>query len=375
LERVRPDAALSFLAYHDTEDIAAALGDGASLPANLELLWAPRFRSWGRSIGDPESALNAASLATFAKNASAWRRAGGGRVAVFEYYEDAVLFKTAVPPLTSVMEDDLAAYRVAGAQAVGILCTGGRLPLASRPNIALFPRLAAGNESDALLSDWSIATYGTAGKAMQSYWRELEAAWTIDLDLEEGDSAIHMPSSAASFASDPPADWGDPWKASLERLAAKRGRCEALFEHLRAAEAILASASSDDSAARREASEYAISDAILELDCARLAVYHELAGGDARAAADIANLALSAAGAARKAYARLPDARERREMGLVIGVCYELKLRGVRRANARSGLRRLLDLWFTTARFGLSAMALRGAYAPKNRLAPVPRRH
>ena len=375
LERARPDAALSFLAYYDTENIAAALGDGACLPANLELLWAPRLRSWGRSIGDPESALNAASLAAFAKNVSAWRRAGGGRVAVFEYYEDAVLFKTAVPPLAAVMEGDLAAYRAAGAEAVGLLCTGGRLPLAPRPNIALFPRLAAQNGGESLLSDWSAAAYGIGGKAMQSYWRELEAAWAIDLDLEEGDSAIHMPASAASYASDPPADWGDPWKASLERLAAKRGRCEELFEHLRAAEAILASASSEDSAVRREASEYAISDAVLELDCARLAVYHELAGGDARAAADIANLALSAAGAARKAYARLPDARERREMCLIIGLCYELKLRSVRRANARSGIRRLLDLWFTTAHSALPAMALRGAYAPKKGLAPAPRRH
>jgi hypothetical protein len=364
LERVRPDAALSFLAYHDTEDIAAALGDGVSLPANLELLWAPRLRSWGRSIGDPEASLNAASLAAFEKNASAWRLAGGGRVAVFEYYEDAVLFKTAVPPLASVMEGDLAAYRSAGAQAVGLLCTGGRLPLAPRPNIALFPRLAAQDGSDAILSAWSTAAYGVAGKAMRGYWRELEAAWAINLDLEAGDSAIYMPSSAASYASDPPADWGDPWKASLERLAEKRGRCEELFEHLRVAEAILASASSEDSAARRETSEYAISDAVLELDCARLAVYHELAGGDARAAADIANLALSAAGAARKAYARLPDARERREMGFVIGVYYELRLRGIRRANARSGFRRLLDLWFTTARAALSALRVRGAYRP-----------
>lgn len=381
LARVRPDAALSFLAYHDTEAVAAALGDGASLPSNLELLWAPRLRSWGRSIGDPASDLNAASLAAFARNAAAWRRAGGGRVAVFEYYEDAVLFKTAVPPLPSVMEGDLAAYREDGAEAVGLLCTGGRLSLAPRPNVALFPRLAAQvgaaepEPAESLLAAWSAAAYGMAGAAMLGYWREIEAAWAIDLDLEAGDSAIYLPPSPESYASDPPADWGDPWRAGVERLAAKRGRCEELFEHLRAAESILASVSADDPAARREASEYAISDAVLELDCARIAVYHELAGGDARAAADIANLALSAAGAARKAYTQLPDARERREMGLLVGLYYELKLRAVRRANARSGLRRLLDLWFTTARSGLHAMALRDAYAPKKALAHARRRH
>jgi hypothetical protein len=370
LSATRPDTTVSFLAYHDTEDVAREIEGG--LPPNLELLWAPRRRSWGRALCDGDSRLNAASIARFEKNARAWRAAGGGRVSVFEYYEDALLFKAAVPPLGAVIEGDLAAYRAAGAEAVGILCTGGRLPLAPRPNVAMLPSLAAlplaalgrGRASE-ILANWAAAAYGKAKGPMLEYWRELEAAWAIDLDIEDGETALYTPSSPRLYASEAIADWGDPWKTSLERLAARRDRCEELFDHLRRAEARLAEATAMDQTARREEMEYAISDAVLELDCARLSVYHELAGGDARAAADLANLALSASGAARKAFSRLPDARARREMRLLIGVFYDLRLRTIRRANARSGVRHLFDLWYTSLKLYISTLRVRRAYEPR----------
>jgi hypothetical protein len=301
-----------------------------------------------------------------------------------------------VPPLTAVIEGDLAAYRDGGgegrADVVGILCTGGRLPLAPRPNAALLPRLAAspgGTSREEAFDDWSKAAYGAAAAPMRDYWSELESAWAIDLDLEEGETGIRMPESFSRYAIDPPADWGDPWKASADRLARKRDRCEELFDHLRLAEAKLseataaaaklseATASAQGREARAilgEASEYAISGAILELDCARLSAYHELAGGDARAAADIANLALSASSAVRKALSAVPDRRARRETRLLISVYYDLRLRAIRRANARSGLRRLLDLWFTSARTALAAFPVLRAYKPKAIASAPPRR-
>jgi hypothetical protein len=383
LALARPDAAISFLAYHDTEDIAAVLGDTGSLPNNLELLWAPRRRSWGRAIGDTTSTLNTGSLAAFHRAARAWHKAGGGRVSVFEYYEDAVLFKGAVPPLISVLESDLEAYRGSdseeAADAICILCAGGRLPLAPRPNAALLPRIATalGDKAGipALLPEWAGAAYGPAADAMLAYWSELEAAWAIDLDMEEGETEVYTPDSLERYVIDPPADWGDPWKADLRRLAEKRGRCEKLFDHLRRAEAKLAEAeaairnspagtSLQMEATRAEAAEYAISDAVLELDCARVSAYHELAAGDARAAADIANLALSASGAVRKALRGVPDRRARRETGLLIEVFYDLRLRAMRRVNARSAIRRLFDLWYTMAHVGLGALRVSRAYEP-----------
>ena len=158
--------------------------------------------------------------------------------------------------------------------------------------------------------------------------------------------------------------------AGLDRLALKRDRCEELFDHLRRAESKLTEAaglaadstSNDARAVLGESSEYAISGAVLELNCARIAAYHELSAGEPRAAADVANLALSASSAVRIALSRLGDRRARREIGFLLALFYDLRLRAIRRANARSSLRRLVDLWFTNARTILAAQAVRGAY-------------
>jgi hypothetical protein len=376
LERVRPDAALSLLASEEDEELPNAALGARPLPRNLELLWAPRRRSWGHPLGDSGSSVNATSIALFRRTAEAWRSAGGGRVVALERYEDAFLFKGAAPPLSVAIEGDLAAYRGSGiddgADAIGILCGGGRLPVGPRPNAALLPILAAwpSRKAEAALDEWARAAYGEASVPMLDYWRELEAAWAVDLDLNEGEAEVHAPESLSPAAS-PPADWGDPWKAGAGRLAEKRARCEELFDHLRRAESSLAEgrAAADVGKATGdsvldEADEYAISGSILELNCARLSAYHELAEGDARAAADIANLALSAEAAVRKAFARLPDPRARREMRLTIDLFYDQRLREMRRANARSALRRLLDLWHTKARIASEIRITSCAYEP-----------
>jgi hypothetical protein len=400
LARARPGARLSLPVDRDAGSVAEALGPAGSpgrgagpLPPGLELLWAPRQRSWGSALCDSASPLNAASLAAFREAAAAWRAAGGGGICVLERWEDAFLFKGAAPPLASVLEGDLAAYgggAPAGrADSLGILCAGGRLPLAPRPNAALLPRLAStGIDSKAALADWAAAAYGADAEPMLEYWGELEAAWAIDLDVREGDCALRMPELLSRAAYDPPADWGDPWTAGAERLAAKRARCEELFDRLRGAEAALSRAMLSEAegsagearAIRGEADEYAISGSVLELDCARLSAYHELASGDPRAAADIANLALSAAAAVVAALSSLPDRRARRETALLIELFYGLRLRAIRRANARSGLRRIVDLRAAAARASLAASRVAGAYAPApprapaRALAPPPRR-
>jgi hypothetical protein len=261
------------------------------------------------------------------------------------------------------------------------LCAGGRLPLGPRPNAYLLPRLAKDGapRAQALLAEWALAAYGPSAAPMLEYWRELESAWALDLDLEEGETEVHIPDRLARCAMDPPSDWGDPWKAGSERLAQKRDRCEDLFDHLRRAEACLAEASlamgqaAEARALRGEALEYSISGSVLELDCARLSAYHELAAGDPRAAADIANLALSASSAVRKALSALSDRRARREVRFLIRFFYDLRLRAIRRANARSGLRRLADLWYTTAQTALAALSLMRAYDGKG-IATAPSR-
>jgi len=391
LRNRRPGARLFLHAQESDSDLAEAVLGSAGL-GGLGLQWSPRRRSWGRPIGAPGSALNAASLSRFRSAADAWRRRGGGEILVLERYEDAFLFKGAVPPLPALMKADLASYRgedeggqtstpssqetptegVPGADAIGLLC-GGSPRLGLRPNPAILAALAAdpGADGGDTLAGWARAAYGGIADVMLAYWRDIEAAWSIDLDLEEGESEERSPKTLSLAVAAPPSDWGDPCLAGAERLAARRDRCEELFDHLRGAEARLAEArasAGDDGGrdlASAEAEEYAISGSVLELDCARLSAYCERAAGDPRAAADIANLALSAAAALGKALSRLPDPRDSREARLVAYLFYELPLREIRRFNARSALRRLIDLWASKARLSLAVGRAAGAYEPK----------
>lgn len=364
LERLRPQARISFLAYHDTGDgggpEAAAKGAAegpASVPANLDLLWAPRRRSWARAYGDPACALNAGSAARLeAARLGFFGESGGSggpaasraRVSVFEYWEDAILFKLAVPPLGSTMAGDLLHYAPRAAR-VGILLTGARLPLAPRPNPWLLPRLLAAAsrpgaspeslaaELETLAGSWAGLVYGQAGPTMAAYWKALEAAWRIDLDLEPGDTELFQPPAGLGAVTSPPTDWGDPWTASPERLGEKRATWDALFALLRQAEGLLAEAqeAGEEGLAgghiQAEAREYALSSAVLELDGARIAAYHEASRGQARLAADIALIGLGMLYSARRAMRALPDPRARRDGAFLLELFYGLRFRSLNR--------------------------------------------
>jgi hypothetical protein len=388
LERERPDARLSFLAYHDTED---SLEGGATkgeaivaepLPPNLELLWAPRKRSWASGYGDPKSALNSASRGRYEAAARAFvtarhvatngRGAARRGPAIFEYWEDAILFKAFVPPLSRTMTADLAYYAGLGPaerpSSIGILLTGPGLPLAPRPNLWLFPRLlAAADGGDAsseprmeaaraeALEAWIRSAYGPAAEAMGAYWEALEAAWSIDLDLELGDTELFMPEPMTKAPFQSPADWGDPWKASPERLRAKRARSEELFGRLREAEAALSRAEEDAASAQGqkapefaaavedEAASYSLASSLLELDSARVSAYDEAAHGSDEAAADIALIARTILDRLYRAARSMPDRRGRRNLRFLMFLNYELRLRSMARYKS-SPLRRGLGV-------------------------------
>jgi hypothetical protein len=412
LERERPGARLSFLAYHDTEDSlegkvakvgVAKVGtkseatEADPLPPNLELLWAPRKRSWASGYGDPKSALNSISRGRYEAAARAFATnshvAAGSREiarrgpAIFEYWEDAILFKASVPPLSRTMSADLAYYAGLGPterpSSIGILLTGPGLPLAPRPNLWLFPRLLAvacggdvatggaaarggrgGDASSELpmetvraeaLKAWIRSAYGPAAEAMGAYWEALEAAWMIDLDLESGDTDIFMPEPMTKAPFQNPADWGDPRKASPERLSAKRARSEELFGRLREAEAALSRAEEKTASApgqaaskfavavKDEAASYALASAILELDSARVSAYDEAAHGSDEAAADIALIARSILGGLYRAARAMPDRRGRRNLRFLMFLDYDLRLRSMARYKS-SPIRRGLGV-------------------------------
>jgi hypothetical protein len=214
---------------------------------------------------------------------------------------------------------------------------------------------------------------------MARYWSALEAAWSVDLDLRAGDSAVFIPEPMTRAAAEPFADWGDPWKAGLERLAEKRERCEELFGQLRTAEAALEEARGMAEAAELEeregaeawasnvadeAKEYAIAGAILELDCARLSAYHELAAGQDKAAADIALIGRSVLDSVRRAQRAVPDPRARKNGDFLLFVHYELRLRWLaRRVGDR--LRRFLGEKASLATLAMKAASMAGLWEPR----------
>jgi hypothetical protein len=182
---------------------------------------------------------------------------------------------------------------------------------------------------------------------MASYWEALEAAWRIDLELEAGDTEIFMPEPMALAPLRKPADWGDPWTASPERLDAKRARSEELFGHLREAEAALDKAKTEAAALprpseapdygavlRSEAASYALASSLLELDSARVSAYDEAARGSGEAAADIALIARSILGGLYRAGRAQGDRRARRNLRFLMFLNYDLKLRGMARYKA-----------------------------------------
>jgi hypothetical protein len=144
LARIRPEARASV--FISPEDELPGDGIGAvhaSRITDLELLWAPRARSWGRALGDAESRINSGVLESFAAAAAYWKKEGGGRITVVERWEDGLLFGGALPPLSAVLSADIDAYRASGAEAVGVLRAGCRRPESPRPNAYIVPILAA----------------------------------------------------------------------------------------------------------------------------------------------------------------------------------------------------------------------------------------
>ncbi len=415
LDEVRPGARLSFLAYHDTEDFAGALDRSApapaALPPNLTLLWAPRRREWSQGAGS--GSLNAQRAADFEAACTAFASAPES-VAVFEYYEDELLFKAAVPPLGQTMAADIVHYAPRAAS-IGVLLTGTHLPLAPRPNAWLFPRLArdCGTEEDsasastALLARWAQAAYGPAATPMLAYWTALGRAWAGELGLMPGDTENFLPTPLYRAVSEPPADWGDPWIASparLDELCAQDAQCfmelkkaEAALEAAKAAfmSADLRSAAENDAiengapnartmqcdaiqgedrctAAQRaavysECAEFAIAARRLELAAARRACYTQLAAGELYAAADLALVARAALYALKKAARAIPDRRGRRNFDFVAFFYFDLRLRAIERRVAPP-FTRLAAKLFAFAELALRAASLLRLWdGPRNR--------
>jgi len=215
---------LAYLAYHDTE------APPTHVPPHHALvpLFAPRLRSYAEGIDGP---ANASVLAHLARCG----RVFAAPPAVFEYYLDGILFKSAPPPLPTTLAADLRAYAAAGVQAAHALLTGDRPFLHAPVNAYLFARLAwaPGGDPQALLADYAAARAPHAAPALALAYAELEAAWRPALARDPAaDSAVGRVRGRDPVAA-PPAD-------VLDTIAEPRRAAELRLEAMASAEVAIA---------------------------------------------------------------------------------------------------------------------------------------
>ena len=240
LEEVRPDAVLSYLAYHDTLEPPVAVKPRP----NVALCYAPRERCYAHALDDDRCALNAEPYMVALRSQSAWfGDEGQPRHQTFEYYMDGVLFKGLCPPLPNTLAADLAAYR-ADCPNVGMVMTSYRPWMGVPVNGYLFGRLAwnPAADRDGLLQDYAREYYGGPEATWADYLREMEAACQPVLDLRPDEHALAADGAEPSF---PwlPRDVLDYDGAPLEARRAKLAALSEARKHLQQAGALLEAAS------------------------------------------------------------------------------------------------------------------------------------
>src|SRR5207247_1941398 len=111
-----PGGRVFHLAYHDTLEPPRAVRPDPRVWAEF----APRERCYAHALDDPACATNAA----YRRALDAHLELFAGRVHVFEYYGDAILFGGCAVPLAEVVERDLDYYARAGVRGVSCLVFG-----------------------------------------------------------------------------------------------------------------------------------------------------------------------------------------------------------------------------------------------------------
>ncbi len=279
LEAVNPAAQVSFIAYHDTEDVPLKV----TPRGNVCLLWAPRKRCYAHPTDDPACPVNTPHYAeTFRGQVAHINTAGAPPARVFEYYLDGILFKSALPPLPSVVQRDLRFYRDAGAHTVQALLTGDHPFSAPEANPWLFARLAwdPDQDVDALLRDFGAAALGGgSGEAFAAYVRTLERAYALALDLDPRQIELQLVNAPLTILADPPIDMGDPINAPPDALHDKAARADAIPGLLAEAESQLeaARAGADPAAWADQRALFDLHRCWLEFDAARVRLYDALA--------------------------------------------------------------------------------------------------
>src|SRR5207249_3058223 len=167
-EALGGDVRVFHLAYHDTLVPPASVRPAPSVSAEF----APRERCYAHALDDPACTTNHPYREAFERHLERF----AGRVHVFEYYADAILFGGCAVPLVEVCGADLEYYRRAGACGVSCLTFGRYSLWAHGANLEAFAR-AAIRPADAPAARRAHCSrrFGAAAGPMTRYLAALEA--------------------------------------------------------------------------------------------------------------------------------------------------------------------------------------------------------
>ena len=182
LNGVAPGSRVAHLAYHDT-----LLPPATVMPAaNVTALFAPRERCYAHGIADERCGKNQREywepynglLETFGNDR--------GRVQIFEYYSDAVLFKGLGPTHLRTLPADVRAY-AAGASNLQNLMVGNRPWVGPAFHAWWMARCAWGGGGDVreALDLFCEAGFPANAAAMRGYYEQQERAYRLFLDLHD----------------------------------------------------------------------------------------------------------------------------------------------------------------------------------------------
>ncbi len=366
LQKVNPRAQLSFLSYYDTEEVPRKV---KPLP-NICMLWAPRKRCYAHALSAAACGVNVPRYTKgFEAQVNYFRARGTQPARVFEYYLDAILFKSVLPPLAAVMRRDLAFYRAAGAHTVQALMTGDHPWVSAQPNAWIFARLAWNTDADSgsLLTEFCSYTFGKdAAVAMASYFSTLEKAFALALEISPAMKLPEEQTPMLRLFDSPPTDLGDPFfepPAEIEKKAAREKEIYALI--MKAGESL---ESAGDSALPPawllERKSFDLMKAWLSFDAARAGLYAGLAAGVPK------DELLRRHAAAEKAMSAVIDWRLQGIAGstcrdnfeLMHAYFWRLRLDKIRYDNFENGIGKIFVKYRAMARIGWLYFKLLRAY-------------
>jgi len=166
LERAGVARPVCYLAYHDTiePDVTVRPDD------HVLLEFAPRERCYGHALNDTDCETNRRYAAALERYVECFN----GRVRIFEYYGDAILFFGCAVPLTQVIAADLAYYRRLGIPGITMLQFGLFSQWAYPLNFLAFAAATAQPTAALPVADDYCRRFGIDARAAAAVYAELE---------------------------------------------------------------------------------------------------------------------------------------------------------------------------------------------------------